>query len=502
MKSKKTISLIFAFICLIGLLVGGLFIFKKYKDKLNNNVNNVTTITSVNDDLYNVSDTAGFISNNWGLMNNQNFVNKNNYVFDLNKAVQDTAITANVNNQNWFARNSISDHSLIGMDIGSEQSFIRVGHLNSLNFKMLTDKDYKLLDLWKNNNPNFKYTKSLLHAYFVARIIDFFDLDLIGLTEIEKTVVADNSKQNPVSNFVNLLNSFNSSNTKKYNYILSDVLAGKTSSPGQHEKVCVIYNENTIKVVDKKVYSNNLYELNNNQWQLVSQQPEVINKLKYYDYVRPPFGVYIESNKIPTKLSVIFSHNDSPGASGTTVKEEYLYQTQGSKEIFESYHLNDVLNEFNSFKSEFLPIYMGDTNIKTNNQALLFKSIESSKYSFAFEDNKYFNSSLTTTITANEVSTEINKLNSVIKNKLDFNANKLEYKKQLTRLQSNAYDKIIYNKSIPVIKTNLSKTSVSILNKSDLSKQYIDFYYSKNFEQVVGFINMKDYINDKKYFLL
>lgn len=472
-QKPKKIShfLIFAFCFLCVLGVGyGIYFFAISKSHKKNDDIGMNKGKKTND-IFNVGKKTGFISNNWSLISNINVLNNGKFRLDINKVIEDFKIKDDL----WLARNSISDHSFVGIDFSDDKTTnIRIGHINSLNFNMLNNNDVKLLSKW-SYNEQFIFSKSLVHAYLLASIIDYFNFDVIGLTEINSNVSNAFAK-----NFVNLLNDL--SENKKYDFILSNTLTGKTvTGKGQSEKVCIIYDKDKLQLetlanINNPIqYVNPLYELENDEWKITdSSVTGDLDLKKYYDFVRPPYGAFFEVKKSGLKFVSIFSHNDSPGASSE--EREYLYKTQGSKEIFEAYQINNVLNWFETQSDKTHAIYMGDTNIKLSNENFSFKSIDTSKYDFAFDDTKYFSSSLTSTNIGTNVYDEVININKTISNKNDLKDNAKDIEKQILRLQANPYDKVIYNKNLNVNKF-VFENNISTFNVDGFDENYLDWYF-------------------------
>lgn len=162
------------------------------------------------------------------------------------------------------------------------------------------------------------------------------------------------------------------------------------------------------------------------------------------EYVRPPIGARFNINNSDDNLVVCYSHFDSPGASSSE-KNDPNITNQGEQEVKEAYNIGKVLDEFKIyFKTENI-FFMGDTNIKINNQAKAFdvKGLKDSGYNFLFEDNPNYATSLSTTI------------------------NKF----------SNPYDKIIY--SLKDFSIDNSYTDIESVLKKDITNGFIiNTYYT------------------------
>lgn len=103
-------------------------------------------------------------------------------------------------------------------------------------------------------------------------MISYFNLDIIGLTEINKDTPLNNAQ-----NFLNLLNSLD--NSKNYNFIMSNNLQGRTASAGQAEKIIIFYNSKKVNLISNDIlnltYPNDLYELDKqtSQWTISNDNP-------------------------------------------------------------------------------------------------------------------------------------------------------------------------------------------------------------------------------------
>lgn len=468
MESKKTkLWIIIGIILLVLIAILGLGVYFGYiKPKVKEETKPISPVNKTDyfpgNNIQNIGNKTGFITNNWGMISNDEFINYGNYKIDINKAILDIQ-----KDKFYLSSNSISDHSLVGFDIQSNNDIARIGHLNALNFSLLDDKNNATLKDW--NNPSFKYTTNLLHAYFIAKTISFFNMDIIGLTEINKDTPIKNAQ-----NFLSLLNSMSDVNNS-YDFVMSDNLKGKTSSPGQIEKVIIFYNTKKFNLVNKSIidltYPNQLYQFDktSSKWTISpNQDPQPMDISVYYDFVRPPFSGVFESIDKTIKITPIFSHNDSPGKSGNEITHNGI----GAKEFFEANQIQNVLNYYENKFKDFLPVYLGDTNIKLNKQSTAFSTIDTNRYSFVFEDQKEFSSSLAASKTAKTQLDNLFALNKTISNQQDIEKNKPKYLEIFNKLYANPYDKIIYNNKINVTKFN-DKTQIITYNNLDLSNDFI-----------------------------
>ena len=380
------------------------FIYKKSDvyNAVDNNIQNSEKFYTINND-------KGFISNNYefvnlGLINNPTVDRDYSYI-----------------------RKRVSDHNLIGFTLEySDSSFYRIGHWNALNFSLLNSRYL-----------NDKNSTQFLHADNIAKVIAYFNFDIIGLTEINKNTITTNDVS-AAQNFLNLVNSYVSkskSENYEYDLIVSDNTLSTTATSGQSEQVAILYNKK--RLTNYSLSNNNnaligsgyFYKNNLINWGLSSENK---SGWKNYDYVRPPFGTMFKSKTSNEDLIVLFSHFDSPGTSNN---ETSGTSGMGKQEMFEANNIQIPLEEFKSvFKSENI-VFMGDTNIPTGKQNIAFDTnkLSSLNYEFSFEDSVSYNTSLAM------VSTVENNINNP------------------SKWYSNAYDKIIYSlKDLQVTNKTLS----------------------------------------------
>lgn len=351
----------------------------------------------ISKDTFKINNENGFISNNYA------FVNAN--VIDNPSSDSDIA----------YIRKRVSDHNLIGFDLSvSNDSTYRIGHWNTLNFSLL-----------KTSDLSDKSSDRYLHALNIAKVINYFKFDIIGLTEINANTVKENDTS-AATNFLNMVNDYVPTSLKdKYQYdlIVSNNTKSITATSGQIEQVAILYNKVKVKnnetTNDDSVYGNGYFYQNNPiNWGLTDKTK------KDYDYVRPPFGTsfqIVENNQM-YNLALLYSHFDSPGASAN---EDKGTNGMGTQEMFEANNVDVAIQEFQKRYNTNNVVFMGDTNIPTGKQNIAFNTNQLSQlgYQFAFEDNSNYNTSLAT------VKTVESNLNNPIK------------------WYSNAYDKIIYSLS-------------------------------------------------------
>ncbi|WP_412032564.1 MnuA family membrane nuclease [Malacoplasma muris] len=388
------IILIFILLCLIG---GVIYYFIFYKENVKSENNNKPLIDKpIGDNLYSVNQENGFIIKNYSLVEHN--------------ILENPAIDLYDNDVYKYIRYSVSDHNPIGFNLTIDQNeFYKIGHWNTLNFNLL------------KNNPSAKEKE---HAMNIAKIVNYFKFDLIGMTEINKNVITEANAieaNNPASNFVNLINDLvpeSRKNQYHYNIIVSKNTNSLYAKSGQSKQVAILYNTKKFK----------LSEANNTNDALIGSgtfysNASVNDNGIDRDYVRAPFGSKFQTiNNVNNKEFVVsFSHFDSPGSSQDSV-DYGLIDGIGKQEYFEAQQIDKVIEEFRTLYNTNNVIFMGDTNIKTGKQNLAFniQKLSSLNYKFAFDDNDYYNTSLATVATVNK------------------------YPNDQLKWYSNAYDKIIY----------------------------------------------------------
>lgn len=135
-------------------------------------------------------------------------------------------------------------------------------------------------------------------------------------------------------------------------------------------------------------------------------------------YVRPPIGAKFKTKTGNKDLVVNFSHFDSPGASKG--EQTSTVSGQGAQEVNEAYNIDNALDWFKKELNSENIFFMGDTNIKVNNQAKAFntKALSEKGYSFLFNDDKAHATSL-----GSALNTFANPYDKVIYSLKDFSIN-------------------------------------------------------------------------------
>lgn len=409
-KNNKSVLIILLVILLLILTCGLVYYFVFYQDKKEDQLWNPNQTTGI----YKVNEDNGFIVDNYSLIDEGVLENNHSeYATDYD-----------------YIRNLVSDHSPIGFDLKpyndnqTDYSYnYRIGHWNTLNFSMLSDKPTD---------------KAKIHAENIAKMISYLEYDLIGLTEINKDTVKETDFKK-AKNFLDLVNNYVSKENKdKYQYdlIVSKNTNSKTAKDGQVEQVAILYNTKKLKI-DNNSNSNDALIGSGDFY----SNPLINAYSKDRDFVRTPFGssfVTIDNPNNTYKFSTVFSHFDSPG--NDKIIDNGTTSGIGNQELFESQQIDDVLDEFKTKYNNDNVIFMGDTNIKTKKQTTAFDMVNINKnnYQFAFKDTDEYNTSLATTATVNK------------------------YPNDKLKWYSNAYDKIIYhlNDFIPKLDNNNDDTNL------------------------------------------
>lgn len=379
------------------------YFFGVYKNQQTN-----TTQPKISEKAYTINNQNGFISNDYEFVN----------LGIISNPTTDSDYS--------YIRKRVSDHNLIGFTLQLNNSLsYKIGHWNTMNFSLLNDK-------YLNNKTSSQY----LHADNIAKIINYFGFDVIGLTEINKdTVTSDDNSA--ATNFLNLVNSYiPQSKLQDYQYdmIVSKDTSSTTATDGQIEQVAILYNKK--RLTNNVLNSNNgaligsgyFYKNASINWGLSSDSKD---QWQNYDYVRPPFGTSfsVKANDVSYNFTTLFSHFDSPGTSGN---EASGTNGMGKQEMFEANNIQTPLQEFKNVYNSQNIIFMGDTNIPTGKQNIAFDTskLSSLNYKFSFEDTASYNTSLATVAT--------------VEKNLD----------NPSLWYSNDYDKIIYSLSNFVISQN------------------------------------------------
>lgn len=170
------------------------------------------------------------------------------------------------------------------------------------------------------------------------------------------------------------------------------------------------------------------------------QKNETITNNSNISYVRDPYGASFKIKDSANDVSFvsIFSHFDAPGVNKNVnnlnqKEEESSIDGQGTQEVKEAQNISTALDTFKKYFSTENIIFMGDTNIKLDNQAKAFSNLKN--YSMLFKDEKKYATTLSTT----------------------------------TNTFANPYDKIIYS-----FDNNLSISNSNYSDINDVKKQNYD----------------------------
>ncbi|UVO15042.1 endonuclease/exonuclease/phosphatase family protein [Mesomycoplasma ovipneumoniae] len=233
---------------------------------------------------------------------------------------------------------------------------IRVGFWNVLNY---TNKS--------RNSNNAK-------TYALAKVINSSGSDVVGLAEITTTgdgtdIVKELEKLNPSAGWKQIT-------TDKY---------GKTN---QQEKYTFLYKSSLLETIN--------FEGNSN--------PYLIQNGQNLTWARPVAAVKFQTKtNIKNDFTLAIGHFDPPGASrNRNEKNDSEASNQGEQEANEARDLVNVLTQIDEKDGPNNEIiFMGDTNIRTENTEKLFKSTLESyrlllnkdeKTSLSSEFGKYANS--------------------------------------------------------------------------------------------------------------
>lgn len=218
--------------------------------------------------------------------------------------------------------------------------------------------------------------KHQVHANLIANWLASYDIDVMGLTEVES--------MQGLEEIVKKLNEFKK--TKKFKYITSKRLKGVYAGKNQAEYTSIIYDSEKLEVKDftngKKGFS--YQEKFKSKWR------------DDCEYVRPPFGALFEHKNSSRKFTFVFNHFDGPGINPKINEVSSGYGGNGSQEVAEAMHLRKVLDKFDELDGDNENIFFGgDTNIKLGNQRKgAFDDIEQKGYKSLFKDEEKYKSSL------------------------------------------------------------------------------------------------------------
>ena len=273
-------------------------------------------------------------------------------------------------------------------NLGNSTIQILVSFFDKINNKNIGTRKYKISGFKKEseilrwghwNICNLgNLPKHQVHANLIANWLASYDIDVMGLTEVES--------MQGLEEIVKKLNEFKK--TKKFKHITSKRLKGSYAGYNQAEYTSIIYNSAKLEVKDftngKKGFS--YQEKFKSKWR------------DDCEYARPPFGALFEHKNSSRKFTFVFNHFDGPGINPKINEVSSGYGGNGSQEVAEAMHLRKVLDKFDELDGDNENIFFGgDTNIKLGNQRKgAFGDIEQKGYKSLFKDEEKYKSSLGT----------------------------------------------------------------------------------------------------------
>ncbi|EXU60904.1 endonuclease/exonuclease/phosphatase family protein [Mesomycoplasma ovipneumoniae] len=207
---------------------------------------------------------------------------------------------------------------------------IRVGFWNVLNYTN------------KSKNPNSAKT------YALANVINSSGSDVVGLAEITSTgdgtdIIKELEKLNPSAGW-------------------KEITTNKYGKERQQEKYTFLYKSSLLETIN--------FEPNSN--------PYLIQEGKNLTWARPVAAVKFQTKtNIKNDFTLAIGHFDAPGNKSKSRKEKTDSEApgQGEQEANEARDLANVLAEIDKKDGPNNEIiFMGDTNIRTENTDKLFKS--------------------------------------------------------------------------------------------------------------------------------
>lgn len=215
-------------------------------------------------------------------------------------------------------------------------------------------------------------------ANALAAVINYLKVDVQGIIElVDKDAIIELKDQ---------LNSIDPSS--QWDYVVCDK---KENNPimsygsWAHEFAGFVYKK---ALLDLKLFEDkksNWLVYDNSNFEAKEQTNPKIG------FIRPPFGVCFETKgSIKNDFTFVINHFDSPGNkqwnSNNKIKKNTIYgyveendsaiSGQGAQEADEAYNLINAMNWFDEKDGDNDElIYMGDTNIKFQNEAVAFKNM-------------------------------------------------------------------------------------------------------------------------------
>ncbi|WP_416389214.1 endonuclease/exonuclease/phosphatase family protein [Mycoplasmopsis columbina] len=211
----------------------------------------------------------------------------------------------------------------------------------------------------------------------LSKIINYLNIDVQGIVELF----------NPEA-LIELVKELNTLNTEaNWKYVISDYdKGGKNvlleSNSKQHELSGFIYKASKLDAI---AFDNNLIGTSYDN----SNYKPHFNSDSNLGFVRPPFGVKFKTKgSEKNDFTFVIGHFDSPGVSKEN--QEVSHKKQGTQELDEAWNLNAAMNWYDHIDGNNNElIFMGDTNIKKNNEALAFEPllVQNNYKSLLKEDN-------------------------------------------------------------------------------------------------------------------
>lgn len=307
----------------------------------------------------------------------------NNIVVELSNTSNPTTKTTQKqqSNQTESTNNLVSN--VPTTTVNKQENYIRFAHWNVLN---------------QGGTNDFK-------SEALAKIILANKIDVIALTEINAKKRSDKTKEKiekPVADIVKLMNQYElDENKNKWSFRLSEDLSS-AGNETQAERVAFIYDTTKLKPTNDGIY----YKNNVNADILFDQhfKNKATNNQKIA-YARPPFGLTFATLDDKFDFSMVASHLDSPGQPKEAYKQEekqdFEYKQdpikteQGTRELNEAYQVAEVMKFVDQKDGANNDLFfLGDTNIKLNNEKAVFAKLINDGYTSLLTESKENRTSL------------------------------------------------------------------------------------------------------------
>ncbi|VDR42297.1 Uncharacterised protein [Mycoplasmopsis caviae] len=221
------------------------------------------------------------------------------------------------------------------------------------------------IGMW--NVLNLSQKSAVFKKYALASIIDKLNLDLIGIIE--------NKTEASAQSFCEYLKTFTGNNNWEVIASNSSIHNLRLESNSkQHECPAFLYKKNILEV---EKFDNGKNWLGYDNSTFVGNETD-----GSIGYVRPPMGVKFRTKgQIKNNFTFVIDHFDSPGAKKDNSETDSQISGQGTQEADEAFNLKNVMDWFDKHDGENDDLFfMGDTNIKLNNQRKAFDKILSDQY--------------------------------------------------------------------------------------------------------------------------